>query len=185
MSEETVQTEVGHEAVAEGGVAASLGLNTQLFGFQLLNFTIVGLIVWWLILKPLTKKMAERQQIINESLTKAETIEANFLLADQKARETLDDAKVQSNQIVGAATAEARLQAEKLKAEAKVEIDELVAKAKQHIKDEKQLAKVELQREMGKLVAEATAKVLGAAVDAKVDEKVITSALKDLSATQE
>ena len=66
----TVQTEVTHEAAAEESVAASLGLNTQLFGFQLLNFAVVGLIVWFLILKPLTKKMAERQQIINESLNK-------------------------------------------------------------------------------------------------------------------
>ena len=181
----TVQNEVGQETAADGGVAASLGLNTQLFGFQLLNFAIVGVIVWFLILKPLTKKMGERQQIINDSLDKAETIEANFLLADQKARETLDDAKVKANQTIAQAMGEAKAQSEKLKAEAKIEIDELVTKAKQHIKDEKQLAKVELQREMATLVAEATAKVLGATVDTKIDEKVITNALKDLSATQE
>lgn len=182
MSEETVQAEVGHETNTDGGVAASLGLNAQLFGFQLLNFAVVGLIIWFLILKPLTKKMAERQQIINESLNKAETIEANFLLADQKAREILDDAKVQSNQIVAAATGEAKAQADKLKNEAKLEIDELVVKAKQQIKDEKQLAKAELQREMGAMVAAAVTKVLGTSVDAKIDEKVITGAIKDLSA---
>ncbi len=184
MSEETVNTEVGHETNTDGGVAASLGLNAQLFGFQLLNFAVVGLIVWFLILKPLTKKMAERQQIINESLNKAETIEANFLLADQKAREILDDAKVQSNQIIAIATSEAKAQADKLKNEAKLEIDELVVKAKQQIKDEKQLAKAELQREMGAMVAAAVTKVLGASVDAKIDEKVITSTIKDLSAQE-
>ena len=48
------------EPAGDGGVAASLGINGTLFVFQLINFAIVASIIWFLILKPLTKKMTER-----------------------------------------------------------------------------------------------------------------------------
>ena len=65
---------VGH---ADTSVAASLGLNTQLFVFQLINFEIVGAIVWFMILKPLISRMDERKKLVDESIDNAKEIETN------------------------------------------------------------------------------------------------------------
>ena len=73
------QAEVTHgTTVADEGLAASLGLNGQLFAWQLLNFAVVAAIVWFLILKPLTSKLEERKKLIDDSLDKAKEIETNF-----------------------------------------------------------------------------------------------------------
>ncbi|MCX6778657.1 MAG: ATP synthase F0 subunit B, partial [Candidatus Magasanikbacteria bacterium] len=61
-------TELTETTEQSGGVLGSLGINGQLFVFQLINFILVAAILWFLILKPLTKKMAERKKIIDESL---------------------------------------------------------------------------------------------------------------------
>jgi len=92
-------------AAAEGGVAASLGLNTQLFVFQLVNFLIVALILWYLILKPLTSKMTERKKIIDESLDRAKEIETTLALSQSKYQEIIDDAKSEAASIAEAAYA--------------------------------------------------------------------------------
>ena len=84
---ETAEVAVeGHTTVASPNesVAASLGLNGQLFIFQLINFAIVAAIVWFLILKPLSKKLEERKKIIDNSLDKAKEIDSNLQMAEQK-----------------------------------------------------------------------------------------------------
>ena len=175
-----------HTAIppADESLAASLGLDVYMFAIQFLNFVVVGLIIWFLILRPLTKKMAERKKLIDESLEKAEAIDANFRVAEQKAREILDDAKVKANHVVSQAQDEAVVVGEKTKAQARVEIDELVAEAKKHIQDERETARADLQREVADLVATATEKIIAVKLDSTSDEKLIMSTLKDLSKSE-
>ena len=68
MAENTLEStsEVQNESVL-----ASLGLDTNLFVSQLINFVLVFLIVWFLLLKPLAKKLEERREMIDESIDKA------------------------------------------------------------------------------------------------------------------
>lgn len=187
MNETTAEapvTEAHSTAPADESVAASLGLDPQMFFTQFINFAVIGIIVWFLILRPLSKKMAERAQLINESLDKAEAIDAQFHLAEQKAREVVDEAKMKANQIVSTAHDEARAVGEKMKIDAREEIDMLVVQAKKHIQDEREVARAELQREVAQLVVAATEKIVAVKLDAKTDEELITSTLKDLSDTQ-
>ncbi|MEK9158891.1 MAG: ATP synthase F0 subunit B, partial [Patescibacteria group bacterium] len=73
-----IETVYASEEAAEAagqvseGLLASLGINLPLFIFQLINFAIVAVILWFLILKPLTKKLAERQKMIDDSISNAE-----------------------------------------------------------------------------------------------------------------
>ena len=112
-------TEETTEAPVEQGVEASLGLNGQLFVFQLINFAIVALILLFLILKPLTKKLEERRKIIDESLDKAKEVDANLVMAQQKFQEKVDEAKVEANKIIERAHGEAEQLSTDMKAKAK------------------------------------------------------------------
>ena len=94
MEEQTL--EHTESAAKDEGVIASLGLNGQLFVSQLINFALVFCVLWFLILKPLTKKMEERRLMINDSLDKAKEIETNLMMSQQKYQEKLDEAKVEA-----------------------------------------------------------------------------------------
>jgi F0F1-type ATP synthase membrane subunit b/b' len=111
----------GHaaETAAETGLLSSLGIDTSVFIFQLINFTLVGFILWFLILKPLTKKMAERQKMIDDSIDNAKKIETNLGMSEKKYQEKIDQAKVDANKIIEKAQAESVAIAEATKEKTK------------------------------------------------------------------
>jgi len=164
-------------AAAEGGVAASLGLNTQLFVFQLVNFLIVALILWYLVLKPLTSKMTERKKIIDESLDRAKEIETTLALSQSKYQEIIDDAKSEAASIAEAAYAEGARLSEEMKNKTKKEIELLVDQAKRNIAIEKKEMLDAVRSEAADMVVTALEKILGEKIDAKKDHKLAEAAL--------
>ena len=157
----------------EESVAASLGLNGQLFAFQLLNFAIVVVIVWFLILKPLTKKLEERKRLIDESLDKARQVDANLQMAEQKFQERIDEAKAEASKIVEKAFGEGEKLTVEMKKRAQKEIEILVDQARRNIKIEKEEMVVSLKQETVNLVVGALEKILSEKVDSKKDRELI------------
>lgn len=183
MSELNTNANETHEevvTVTEGGIAASLGLNAQLFAFQLINFAIVALVVWYLILKPLTKKLEERKKIIDESLDNAKKVETNLFMAEQKFQEKVDEAKVAANKIIEKSHDEAEQLSVDMKDKAKTEIEKLVGEAKVKIKEEKEEVMRGVKAETASLVVAAVEKILEEKLDEKKDRELIDKSLKEL-----
>jgi len=168
------------EAAAESGVLASLGINGTLFIFQLVNFALVALILWFLILKPLTKKMAERAKMIDDSIDNAKKIETNLGMSEKKYQEKIDQAKVDANKIIEKASVEAVAVAEAAKEKSKKEIEQLVETARKNIKTERDESINEIKAQTASLIVAAAEKILGAKVDVSKDEKIIDEAVKSM-----
>ncbi len=83
--EQNQEQVVASEAV-KSSVLGSLGIEGKLLAFQFVNFSIVLAVVWFLILKPLVKKLEERRQIIDESLDNAKKVETELHMAEPRAR---------------------------------------------------------------------------------------------------
>ena len=165
-------------ASANEGVLASLGINGTLFVFQLINFAVVAMILWFLILKPLTKKMAERQKMIDQSIENAKKIEGNLIMSDKKYQERIDQAKIEANKVIDKTQAEAIKLGEELKTKSKKEIETLVDQAKKNIKVERDDMLDEVKKEAVNLVIEAIAKILPEKMDGAKDHKLIEEAIK-------
>lgn len=163
-----------------GGVAGSLGLNGQLFVFQLLNFAIVAAILWFLILKPLTKKLEERKKIINDSLDKAQELETNLMMSQQKFQEKIDEAKVEANKIIEKAYEDSEKLGEEMKKKAKKEIELLVDQAKRNIQIEKEETIQGLKNETVNLIMAVVEKVLNEKITDKKDRELIEDSLKNI-----
>ena len=167
-------------ATADEGLAASLGLNVQLFAFQLLNFAIVAAIVWFMILKPLTSKLEERKNLIDESLDKAKEVETNLARSEKTYEEKLDEAKVEANKVIEKAHAESKTLGENMKMEAKNEVEKLVEHTKKSIAAEKASMPQSVRAEASDLIVAALEKILNEKVDDKSDKKIIEDALAKL-----
>lgn len=181
INEQVAETHAvqGEEGGADEGVLASLGLNGSLFAFQLFNFLLVIGIVWFLILKPLTKQMDQRKQIIDESLDRAKEIESNLEMSEQKFKEKIDEAKAESNAILQRTHEESAETAEKMKLKAKEEIENLVEQAKKNIDSEKKEMRAELRQETVELVLLTVEKLLGEKMDSKKDHAFIEEILNN------
>ncbi|MBI2437071.1 MAG: F0F1 ATP synthase subunit B [Candidatus Magasanikbacteria bacterium] len=168
------------EATQDTSLAASLGLNTQLFLFQLLNFVLVAIIIWFLILKPLTKKLEERKKIIDESIDNAKKVETNLAMSQQKFDETIARAKHEANQIAQKAHDEAEQIGLEIKDRTKNEVAHLIDSAKKAIALEKEEMRLELRKETVDLVVLLTEKILGEKLDAKKNDHFIKEMLKNI-----
>ena len=173
----TEQTEVNG---SDESIFASLGLNGQLFAFQLINFILVGAIVWFLILRPLTKKMEERRSLINDSLDKAKEVETALAMSEIKFQERIDEAKAQANKIIERSHDDAARVADDMKAKAKREIQILIDQAKRNIQIERDDAMQKVREEAGVLIVSAVKKILGDVLDEKKDKKMIEEMLKKI-----
>jgi len=173
-------TSVGHETNTDEGVLASLGINLQLFVFQLINFAIVALVVWFLILKPLTKKMEERKKIIDESLDNAKRVESNLQMSEQKFQEKIDEAKAQANKVIELAGEEAEKLKIDMREKAKSEIEILITQAKRNIQIEKEEMVEEIKQETIALVVDAVEKIILEKLDPKKDKKLIEDSIEKL-----
>lgn len=176
QTEET-HTEVPHET----GLLASLGINGQLFAFQLVNFALVVLILWFLILKPLVKTMDERKKIVNDGLDKAKAADTSLMMAEQKAKEIIDAAQAKGNTILSEASAQADTFEVKTREKAKKEIEGLVEQAKKGIEQDRAQMKTELRQETASIAMLVAEKLIGKKLDAAQDKKLTEEILNSES----
>jgi F-type H+-transporting ATPase subunit b len=138
------------------------------------------MVIWFLVLKPLTKKMAERQDKITESLIKAEEIDSNLRRSEVKYQEKIDEAKSEAAKIMEKSHTEAKLIGEKIKEKSKQEIEILVDQAKKNIQIEKDETILEIKKQAGELVSMALEKILEEKIDDKKDKELILRSVKNI-----
>jgi F-type H+-transporting ATPase subunit b len=180
---EAVAEEATHtteEGGTSGGVLADLGINGTLFVAQLINFALVAMILWFLILKPLTKKMAERQKMIDESIDNAKKIQENLNKSEKEYQTRIDQSKVDANKIMEKTTLAAAAATEEAKVLARKEIEQLVLQARKSIIEEKDIMSSELKAETANFIILALEKVIGEKFDAAKDKAFIEDILKKL-----
>lgn len=174
---ETEEVEAGS---ADAGVLASLGINGSLFAFQLINFAIVAVVLWFLILKPLMQKITERQKAIDESLENAKRVQDNLVRSERDYQARIDGAKVEANKIIEKAGVEAQKFSEELKNKAKKEIENLLVQAKTNIRLEKEEVLGEIKTVAAELVTKALEKILSEKINSEQDKKLIERTLKEM-----
>jgi F-type H+-transporting ATPase subunit b len=171
-STETTELAVTGEKAPEG-LLNSLGIHGTDIAFQFLNFVIVSLIIWFLILKPVTKKMSERQKLIEDSLKNADEIEKRLSKSQVEYQERIDQAKIEARKILDKSTEEALENKEKLKQQATKEIEDLIEQAKQKIQLEKERVLKGIKEESATLLSLALEKIIGKKIDVNQDKEII------------
>lgn len=167
--------DAGHEK----GFFEALGIDWTLLVLQTLAFLVL---LWFLakfVYPPLTNMLEKRDEAIEAGVKAAQA-------AEQKADETkteisklLKQARSEASDIVTTAKEEAAATVETADAKAKARTERILAEAQEQIEKDILGAKKALHNETLELVAMATEKVVGKAVTSKVDESVISAAVKE------
>lgn len=172
--------EEAHEATADAGVLGSLGINSTLFASQLINFAIVALVLWFLILKPLSKKLTERQKMIDDAIENSKQVQENLAKSEQKFADMIAAAKVEANKIAEKAGADAEKSAEAMKAKTKQDIEALIEQAKKNIKSEREEMKAEIKQETAEMIVMALEKIISEKMTDKKDKELIAEMVKKI-----
>jgi F-type H+-transporting ATPase subunit b len=167
------------EASSEG-VLHSLGIDTSWIISQGISFIMIACIIWFLILKPVTKKMSERQKTIDDSLKNADEIEKRLTKSQLDYQARIDQAKMEGNKMIEQATQEALEVKESMKQEAAKEIEDLVDQAKKKIQREKEQVMQGIKTEAAELISHALEKIIAKKLDTTDDQKLIQEMIEKI-----
>ena len=145
---------------------------------QVVNFSIVFAVLYWLAFKPLAKVMAERTAKIEKGLLDAKKIEEKLSQTQAEFNKVMSEAKKQANAILEKAVADADARQQEMIAKAKEEIGQIINQEKQKMQTEKAATLKEIKKETADLIIAVVEKVLGEKIDEKRDREIIKRLMK-------
>ncbi len=161
-------------------ILAKVGFDWRMAVMNLINFLVIFVILKKFLFVPVSKKMAEREQIIRDGIDNATKAKSELQMAEQRVQDLINTAKGEANKIIQASHEEAVLLGERMKGKAREEIESIVEQAKKNIEIEKTEMRDALRRETIELVLLAVEKILGERMDKKGDEQFIQDILKKI-----
>lgn len=159
-----------------------IGFDWRMGLFNLINFFVIFLILKKFAFGPIMKVIDERQAKMKEGIDNFEKAKTELAMAERKAQDIIDEAKVEGNKVLQGAHDDAKEIAEDMKVKAKADIELLVTQAKKNIDIDRQEMRDSLRKETVELVVAAAGKVVGENLDEAKNEKYIQEILADTKA---
>jgi F-type H+-transporting ATPase subunit b len=162
-----------------GQAFEALGINLPMIIAQIVNFTILLVVLRMVLYKPVLKMLDERKQKIAEGLNAAEIARAEAASAQANIQAQLDTARKEGQEIVaGAQGIAARIQADAREQTAK-DREAALERARNEIQLERDRAIAELRTEFADITVKAAEKVINQSLDQKSHERVIDETLAE------
>lgn len=174
-------TKESYATEESAGIFTSLGIDGQMFLFQLLGFVLLLFILSRWVFPIFMKIVDEREEKIESSLKAAHEAEKNAENAHVEVEKLLDEARNEAKNIVALAKEGADQVIEDANQKAKQDAERMLKSAKSEIEKEVLQAQKALRNEMVSLVALATEKVTLGVYSDKLDEKMIAKTLESTS----
>jgi F-type H+-transporting ATPase subunit b len=161
-------------------ILGRLGFDWKLALMNLVNVVILFVLLKRYLFRPVIAMIDERRRVIKDGVDNALQAKTELLMAERRAQELIDDAKVEANKIVEVSHNEAKRVGEQIKTKAKEEIELLIAQAKRNIEIDKKEMKDTLRKETVQIVVLAVEKILSEKLDGKRDTALIQDILSTL-----
>lgn len=181
MASEQLNSEVGvAQPNALAGVVGTLGLKTDVFLAQLINFLIILFVLWRWAYKPLIKVLEDREKKIKKGLDDAEAAGTRLADIEKEHASSIARARDEGAQVIKEAHARAEEKREELLAKSRAEIGKLVTDARKKIAEERATAAAELKKEIAALVVTTAEMVLKERIDEGKDSEIMGKSLKKI-----
>lgn len=157
-----------------------LGINLGMLVSQIVNFTLMVVLLTILLYRPIQRMLAERRDRIAKSMADVDEARAAAARAQQDYDARIAEAQRKAQDIIGqAAQAGEKVRAE-IEAEARREAEVIRQKAHEEAAAEKARVLSEVQSQIASLSMTATERVLGRAVDAKAQRELVDQVIAEL-----
>lgn len=160
---------------------SALGLDLKIFIAQLLNFVILGFILYKIGYKPILKFVQDRTAKIEQGVKAAD--EAKTALANAKADQAkiIAEAKAEAQVLLDKAKVQAVAQGQQLVEHSKAEAQKVVEKAKHDIRLEHDKMMADARHELAGIVLLASEKLLRSKMDTAADKTFVEKTLAELN----
>lgn len=158
-----------------------LGINLPVLVAQLVNFTILLVLLRLVAWGPLLKMLDERRERIRESLETADQIKAQSAESDRQVQEQIEAARRDGQALIAQAQEiSTRIQAD-ARTQAQTDAEATLARARNEIQLERDTAIADLRKEFAGLTISAAEKVINSSLDRNAHKRLIDEALAESS----
>ena len=149
---------------------------------QVASFCIVCFVLYRFAYRPILKMLEARRQQIAQGLANAEQIKAQLARTEVQRQEVMAQANVEAAKFIEEARAAASRLQERETQKAIAAAEQIVTKAREAAAQDYARMLAELKREVGRLVVEATAKVVGKILTPEDQKRLAEETVKELMA---
>ena len=164
----------------EGGLG-SLGINVSTLIAQVINFTILFALLYFVAYKPILRMFDERSRKVKESMDQTDYIKEQAELAEKETANRIQEASKAGQKMIQRAEQSGEEARQKAKEEAAVEAERLIARAQGEIQRERDEAVADLRRHFADLTVLAAGKVIDRTLDKEAHKKLIETTLEESS----
>jgi F-type H+-transporting ATPase subunit b len=172
-------------AAEEGGGIAALGINLPGLIAQLVNFTILLVVLRLFLFGPIMKMVDERKRRIEEGLQASEKAASAAEQSQDESRRILEEARAEGRELVTRAQDTAGRLREELEAQARRDAEQIVARTRAEMELESQRAIQSLRAEFADLTVRAAERVVGQSLDRAAHQRLIDEVLVNSSFQQD
>jgi F-type H+-transporting ATPase subunit b len=158
----------------------SLGINLSLLISQLFNFTLLAVLLYLLLYKPVLRMLAQRKERIERSLADVDAARTAAAKAQQEYDRKIAEAQRAAQERIAQAAQDAEKVGAEIKAAAQRDADAIRQKAREEAEQERTHILAEVQNQIASLSMMATERVLGQTVDEPLQRKLIGQFLTNL-----
>ena len=160
---------------------ADLGINVPVLIANIVNFTVLLIVLRLVAWGPLTKMLDERREKIAQSLSAAEQAKVQAAEGERQVQEQIDASRREAQQLIAQAQEiSTRIQAD-ARTQAQSDAETTLARARNEIQQERDAAIADLRKEFADMTIAAAEKVIGESLDRNAHKRLIDEALAQSS----
>jgi F-type H+-transporting ATPase subunit b len=157
-----------------------LGIETKLILAQLVNFTIIMIVLNKLLYKPILSMLEKRKKKIQEGLALTEQMKVEEEKMEVKKNKMIAETKKEATVLIEEAKGHAKNEATQILEAAHKEADEIIEKGKVQAAEQKLLMKKEVQQEAIVLATGMAKRLLSSVMTQEVQHTVLKKHIKEL-----
>ena len=162
-------------------IARTFGVDWSHLSAQVISFSIVCALLYWLAYKPVLRMLEERRQQSAQGLANTEKINAALAAIETQRKEAMTVAQAEATRLIEEARGIARRVTEQETQRARAAAEQLVLKARDAAAQEHTRMMAELRREVGRLVVRTTAAVIGKILTPEDQRRLAEETTKELT----
>jgi F-type H+-transporting ATPase subunit b len=161
-----------------GGIA-SLGFSVPTLIAQVVNFTILFVLLYLVAYRPIMRMLDERSRKIKDSMEQTEYIKEQAAQAEQEAEKRIEAASQEGQEMVTRAVRTGEEVRQKAEQEARGEAETLISRARTEIQRERDEAIDEVRKAFADLTIRAAEKVIDRSLDKEAHREIIAKVLEE------
>jgi F-type H+-transporting ATPase subunit b len=156
----------------------ALGINLGYLVSQIVNFTLLAVLLYFVAYKPILRMLDERSARIQKGLDDAEQASRRAAEIEQEFEQRMSEARKEGQEIIAQATQMSEKARQEILETAREESRAQIEKAKDEIARERELAMADLRQQVADLSLSISEKVIGETLDEERQRQLIADFLE-------